>query len=59
VREELINALSNRAEPESTDKLIEIVKTGTDPQLRRQAISALTRKKDPRTTRLLMELLDK
>ena len=59
VREELINALANRAEPESTDKLIEIVKTGTDPQLRRQAISALTRKKDPRTTRLLMELLDK
>jgi HEAT repeat protein len=59
VREELINALSNRTEAESTDKLIDIVKTGTDPQLRRQAISALTRKKDPRTTRLLMELLDK
>jgi HEAT repeat protein len=61
VRESLIDALGNRAEAEATDKLIEIVKTGTDPQLRSRAISALTSrsKKDPRTLRLLMELIDK
>ena len=40
-------------------KLIDIVKTGTDPRLRNQAINALTRKKDPRSTRLLMEIIDK
>jgi HEAT repeat protein len=61
VRESLIDALGNRAEAEATDKLIEIVKTGTDPQLRNRAISVLTSKskKDPRTMRLLMELIDK
>ncbi|MEO7963381.1 MAG: HEAT repeat domain-containing protein, partial [Gemmatimonadaceae bacterium] len=58
-REMLIGAMSDRAEPEATDKLIDIVKTGTDPQLRRSAIGALTRKKDPRTTRLLMEIVDR
>lgn len=58
-REMLIRALSERAEPEATDKLIEIVKSGTDPQLRRSAIAALSRKKDPRTTRLLMEIVDR
>ena len=42
-----------------TDKLLDIVKTGTDPQLRSRAISALTSKKDPRTLRLLMEIIDK
>lgn len=59
IREVLIETLAARAEGEATDKLLDIVKTGTDPQLRRSAISALTRKKDPRTLRLLMEIIDK
>lgn len=59
LRESLIEALATRPESEATDKLIEIVKTGTDPRLRNQAINALTRKKDPRSTRLLMEIIDK
>lgn len=59
LRESLIEAMASRTEAEATDKLIDIVKTGTDPQLRRMAISALTRKKDPRTMRLLMEIIDK
>ncbi len=58
-RQEVVELLGQRAEPEATDKLIEIVKTGTDPQLRRAAISALNSKKDPRTTQLLLELIDK
>jgi hypothetical protein len=57
VREYIINSLARRSEPEATDKLIDIVKTGTDPQLRRSAINALTRKKDPRSTKLLMDLI--
>jgi HEAT repeat protein len=59
IREELINVLGGRKEPEATDKLIDIVKNGTNPQWRRSAINALTRKKDPRTTKLLMELIDR
>jgi HEAT repeat protein len=57
LREEIINALGNRKEPEATDKLIEIAKSGTDPQVRRDAINTLTRKNDPRTTKLLLELI--
>ncbi len=59
IREELINRLGDRKEPEATDKLIDILKTGTNPQFRRAAINALTRKKDPRTTKLLMDLIDR
>ncbi|MCC7003171.1 MAG: HEAT repeat domain-containing protein [Gemmatimonadaceae bacterium] len=59
VREQIVYVLGRRKEPEATDKLIEIVRTGTDPQLRRSAISALTSKKDPRTTQLLLELVDR
>ncbi len=59
VRSSLIDVLGRRTEEAATDKLIDIVKNGTDPQLRSSAISALTRKKDPRTVRLLMELINR
>ena len=59
MREQLIAALANRKEPEATDKLIEIAKSGTDPDMRRLAINYLSRKNDPRTTKLLMELIEK
>jgi HEAT repeat protein len=59
IREQVMNVLAYRKEPEATDKLIEIARTGTDPQLRRLAINYLTRKNDPRTQRLLLEILDK
>ncbi len=59
IRETLIETLGQRPEGEATDKLIDIVKTGTDPHLRSRAISALSSKKDPRTLRLLMEIIDK
>lgn len=57
LREEIINALGGRKEPEATDKLIEIARSGTDPQVRRDAINTLTRKNDPRTTKLLLDLI--
>ena len=59
LREQLVSVLGKRPEPEATDKLLEIAKTGTDPNIRRMAIHALSNKKDPRTTKLLMELLSK
>jgi HEAT repeat protein len=59
LRMSLVQVLGERDEPAATDKLIEIAKTGTDPVIRRAAISALARKKDPRTTKLLLELVEK
>lgn len=58
LREQLISAFARRKEPEATDKLIEIARSGTDPHLRRHAIAALTRKNDPRTTKLLLEIIE-
>jgi len=55
----LVNQLANRDDPAATDKLIEIARTGTDPELRRMAIQALARKNDPRSTKLLLEMVEK
>jgi len=59
LRGEIIRILGQREEPAATDKLLEIARTGTDPNVRRAAISALARKNDPRTTKLLLELVEK
>jgi HEAT repeat protein len=59
LREAIISQLGSREEPAATDKLIEIARSGTDPHVRRAAIVALTRKKDPRATKLLLDLLEK
>ncbi len=59
LRAAVIYQLANREDDAATDKLIEIAKSGTDPQTRREAISALTRKKDPRTTKLLLDLVER
>jgi HEAT repeat protein len=58
LREEVINVLGNRKEPEATDKLFEIARSGTDPQVRRDALNTLVRKNDPRTTKLLLDVLN-
>jgi HEAT repeat protein len=59
LREQLINLYAQRPDPQATDKLLEIAKAGTDPDMRRLAISALSRKNDPRTKQLLLEIIDK
>ena len=59
MREQLIALYARRDEPEATDKLIEIARNGTDPDMRRYAISVLSRKNDPRTKKLLLEIIDK
>jgi HEAT repeat protein len=58
LRRRVIDVLAVRKEPEATDKLVDIVKNSTVPALRSQAINALTRKNDQRTTQLLMDILD-
>ncbi len=59
LRVQLIQLYAQRPSPEATDKLLEIAKKGTDPDMRRMAISALSRKNDPRTKQLLLEIIDK
>ena len=59
MRSQIINLLANRREPEATDKLIDIIRNGTDYRIRSQAINAITRKNDPRATKLLMDIIDK
>jgi HEAT repeat protein/TolA-binding protein len=58
IRQQIINILQSRKEPEASDKLVEIVKTGTDIRLRTQAINALQRKNDPRSAQLFQDILD-
>ncbi|HUF28455.1 MAG TPA: HEAT repeat domain-containing protein [Gemmatimonadaceae bacterium] len=59
LKERIITSLSNRNEPEAVDKLISIARNDQDQQLRRHAISRLSRKTDPRTTQLLLEIINR
>ena len=59
LRSSVIGVLGARDEDAATDKLVEIIRNGTDPRSRTEAISALTRKKDPRSTQILLELIGK
>lgn len=59
LREQVLYALSRRNEPEAVDKMIDIARKDTDPQIRRTAISLLSRSKNPRAIQLLQELIDK
>jgi len=58
IRQQIISILQGRKETEASDKLVEIVKTGTDIRLRTQAINALQRKNDPRSAQLFQDILD-
>jgi HEAT repeat protein len=59
IRQTVIELLSERKEPEALDKVVDIAKNGTDPTMRREAISILARSKDPRASKLLLQLVDK
>jgi HEAT repeat protein len=59
IRQTVIELLSERKEPEALDKIVDIAKNGTDPSMRREAISILARSKDPRASKLLLQLVDK
>ncbi len=59
LREQIISVLSQRKEPETIDKLGDIARNGTDPSTRQRAISALSRKDDPRAKKMLQDLIEK
>ncbi len=59
-RHSIVNALSSRKEAEATDRLIDIAKKSTDPEIRNAAIRALsqgTRKNDPKVIKALGEII--
>jgi hypothetical protein len=57
VRESAIFALSQRPDREGVPALIRVVRTSTDPALRRSALFWLANSKDPRALDLIEELL--
>jgi HEAT repeat protein len=59
MRQSIVSALNSRKEPEAVEKLIDIVRKGTDPEIRRSVIQMLTDRKDPKITALLIELIDR
>jgi HEAT repeat protein len=59
-RQTIVSAISSRKEPEATDRLIDIAKRSTDPEVRNAAIRALsqgTRKTDPKVIKALGEII--
>jgi HEAT repeat protein len=59
LREQILIALSQRKEPEAIDKMMEVAKKDTDPNIRRTAVSLLARSNNERAKQLLKELIDK
>jgi HEAT repeat protein len=58
LREQILQALSQRKEPEAIDKMMEIARKDTDPQIRRYAISLLSRSNNERAKQLLKEMIE-
>jgi HEAT repeat protein len=57
MRRSLVNALGNRQEPAAVNKLLDIVKFSTDPEVKASAISVLINKKDPEINKKLAALI--
>jgi HEAT repeat protein len=58
-REQIIDMLARRREPEATDKLIDIVKNSTGQSARIAAVNALQHRNDPRASKFLMDFVGK
>lgn len=58
IRRAVLALLAERKEPEALDKIVDVAKNGTDIETRRQAINILSRSKDPRASKLLLQLVD-
>jgi HEAT repeat protein len=57
MRQSLVEALGQRPEAAATNKMLDIVKLSTDPEVRSNAIQILLRKKDPAITAKVLELI--
>jgi HEAT repeat protein len=62
MREQILRALSERKEPEAIDKMIDIAKKDTDPQIRRTAVNLISRAAqggNERAKKFLQEMFDR
>jgi HEAT repeat protein/TolA-binding protein len=62
LREQILSALSQRKEPEAIDKMIDIAKKDTDPQIRRTAVNLISRAAqggNERAKKFLQEMFDR
>ena len=57
LKEAIISNLAGRREPEAVDQLISIYQASTDSKLKLRIINVLSRRDDPRTVKLLNEIL--
>lgn len=57
MRNSLVDALSARGEPAAINKLLDIVKSSTDPEVRANAIQELLRKNDKTITQKVLDLI--
>jgi HEAT repeat protein len=58
MREQLIFVYSQREEPAAVDKLLDIAKRETDPELRKKALFWLGQSDDPRAAKALQEIIE-
>jgi len=58
IRSRIVGSLEGRRETEAADKLYDIVRNSTDTQVKMQALNALSRRKDPRSSQLLQDILE-
>jgi outer membrane protein assembly factor BamD (BamD/ComL family) len=59
MRNSLVDALAQRPEPAALNKLLDIVKSSTDPDVRSNAIQELLRKNDKAITQRVLDLIGK
>jgi HEAT repeat protein len=59
MRNSLVDALAQRPEQAALDKLLSIVKSSTDPEVRSNAIQELLRKNDKTITQKVLDLIGK
>lgn len=59
LQEQLLDIYSNRSEAASTDTLLQIAQNEQNLSLRKRAVSRLGRRKDPRVTQFLLDLVNK
>jgi HEAT repeat protein/TolA-binding protein len=58
IRSRIVSNLENRRDTDAADKLIEIMRTTTEKNIKVQALQALSRRKDPRSVQLLDEIIN-
>lgn len=59
MRQSLVEALGQRTEQTAINKMLDIVKFSTDPEVRTNAIQILLRKRDPKVTEQVLALISK